>query len=123
MKITDEMIQRIELDPYDEWCSDPNDGTINVGITEIEQDVRDFFNMQPEDWPDSYVNIYAIINPKLKEVVEIETHIVDGCDGFHDKGETIKVPMKLRKKILKQLFNDKTLGTELKTWIDSYEEE
>ena len=123
MKITDEMIKRMELDPCDEWCSDPIDGTINVGITEIEQDVRDFFGMQPEDWPDSYVNIYAIINPKLKEVVEIETHIVDGCDGLHDKGETIKVPMKLRKKILKQLFNDKTLGTELKTWVESYEEE
>lgn len=40
MKITSELIQRMELDPEDEWCTDPEDGTINVGIVGIEQDMN-----------------------------------------------------------------------------------
>ena len=122
MKITKEIIERMELDPEDEWCSD-SDGTINVGITEIEQDVRDYFGMQSEDWPGSYVNTYAIINPKLKEVINLEIHLIADGDGLYDKEETIKVPVRYRKKILKQLFSDRLLGTELENWIDSYKEE
>ena len=43
MKITDEMIQRMELDPYDEWCTDPNDGTINVGMNYHHRQHRKWF--------------------------------------------------------------------------------
>ena len=123
MKITSELIQRMELDPEDEWCTDPEDGTINVGIVGIEQDIRDYFNMQSDDYPDGYTNSYAIINPHLKECVELEISVWDGFDGRDDKGETVKVPARIRKKIVKQLCNDKLLGDELTAWIESFEED
>ena len=119
MKITDEMIKRMALDPYDDWDVDDDAGTVNIGIEGIEQDVRDYFKMQPEDYPDSYVVMFVDINPKTMEAVSIYVCLVSGFDAIPDKNEAIKVPKKYGKKIFNQIVNsNEKLKEEFLKWIE-----
>ena len=126
MKITDEMIQRMELDPYDDWDTDwPDNPHIgNVGITGIEQDVRDYFNIQSDEWPDSYVNMYVDINPSTSEAISMYVHVDDGFDQRHDKCETIRIPKKYGKRMFNQLRDSNIdLREEFLRWMEELKEE
>lgn len=120
-KLTDEMINKIELDIYDEWQYD--EGLCNVGIKGIENEIKEYFNMLCDEYSDGYVYSYAYIDPIDKIVTCIWISVVAG-DDIHDKNEMIYISKNKGNKIYKRLINtDKDVSKELKEWIDQYDKE
>ena len=117
IEITEDLIKKMELDPHDDWDCDYDNKTENVGVIGIEQDIRDYCSIQPEVWPDSYVNIYAEIEPIKKIVTAIEFHVITNYDDTYDVSETITVPKEFQKKIFEQLRDsDAELTEEFIEW-------
>ena len=113
---TDKIISKIYLDIFDEWQYDK--GLCDVGIEGIENEVRDYFNITCEEYPDSYVYTYVYIDPKDKIVKKIWISVVAG-DDVHDKNEMLYISKKKGKDIYKRLLNsDKNISNELEIWID-----
>ena len=119
MKINDELIRKMELDPYDDWQIQLEEKTVNVSIEGIDQNVRDYFGYDVENYPDSWITSYAIINPQTREAIELYIH---HNDDDANKAETIVVPKEFQKKIFDQLVD--SANTELrKEFLDWIEEE
>lgn len=122
MKIDDELIRKMELDPYDDWQIQLEVKTVNVSIDGIDQDVRNYFGFDVDDYPDSWITSYAIINPQTREAIELYIH---HCDDNADKAETVIVPKEFQRKIFDQLVNsaDEELKKEFLDFIEKETDE
>ncbi|MBQ7428396.1 hypothetical protein [Butyrivibrio sp.] len=93
MTFNNELIQQIKVDIYDDWQPDMKERTFSVMITGLERIASGMFavffgaytDWLKENFPDSYIDTYAVLDPVKDECREIIFAFKDGCDESENK--------------------------------------
>ena len=115
MTFTKEYIEKMCIDASDDWQME-NDGTCSVGIYGMDGTVRKFFG-DPE-YPDSWVDSFAIVDPQQERVISIDNVLVTN-DSDNDELELkIMITNPPEQKALYEMLQN-TGGEEFRDFIES----
>lgn len=94
MTFNNETIQGIKVDTHDDWQPDMKERTFSVmvmGLDEIAYGMfsalfgADYTDRLKEEFPDSYIDTYAVLDPVKDECREIIFAFKDGCDDSKNR--------------------------------------
>ena len=70
MELNKKSLENVSLDYNDEWQINDENGTVDVMFTGMEALVYEFFGVDPDDDACTYVDSYAVIDPKDETVIK-----------------------------------------------------
>ena len=100
MTFNKETIKDIKVDTHDDWQPDMKEKTFSVMITGLEKNAygmfsalfgADYTDWLKEEFPDSYIDTYAVLDPVKDECREIIFAFKDGCDDSENRSLCVAI--------------------------------